>query len=89
MKKSRKNQGLFSGHDPARGSGQEVSKNSRVESRLGQEVLVGVWNLTGWGGVGSGGLFKISRVGPAYPGPIRLVYRQGIPPVKKALEKIG
>ena len=85
------NAGLFTGHGPARGSGDEVFQNSRAESgrvrRCSELSRVGV----GLGRVGAGG-FQISRVGSGqevfkYHGSGRVTLirpdpRDVIPPVK-------
>ena len=68
------NTGLFTGHGPARGSGDEVFQNSRAESgrvrRCSELSRVGV----GLGRVGAGG-FQISRVGPGHTYPTRSARR--------------
>ena len=57
------------GHDMARGSDQEVSKTSQVESGVASQE-VGI--LTLMDRVGSGQeVFKISRVGSLHPDPTR------------------
>ena len=66
---------FFAGHDPARGSDQEIFKPSRVEGGR----IRGVWKYHGWVyRVGSAG-FQVSwlGVGPRSPDPTgTLVYRE-------------
>ena len=83
---------LFTGHDPARRSRRKVLKKNagrvgsgrvgsgRVGSgRVGSGREVLEISRVEWGRVKR---FSMSRVGPGHPDTIRLVYREGIRPVK-------
>ena len=70
---------FFTGHDPARGLGQEVFKKN--VGRVGSDPEILGTSRIESGRVGSGG-FQVSRVGPGRPGPIRNCEKMVNRPVK-------